>query len=82
MSTKHTMSELFDLIHRKQAEKLLEILEGDEPVSPQAFNAINKFLSDNAVSGVKGENKALNSLSQGLAAYEEGDTGNMFPTRQ
>lgn len=72
------MEELFDLIHRKQAEKLLEILEGDEPVSPQAFNAINKFLSDNGISGVRGENEAVNKLSEGLAAYQEGDDTSFF----
>lgn len=75
-----SMEELFDLIHRKQAETMLEILKGGD-VSPQALNAINKFLSDNGISGVRGENEALNKLSDGLAAYEEGDNVSMFPSR-
>lgn len=75
-----SMEELFNLIHRKQAETMLELLEGGD-VSPQALNAINKFLSDNNISGIKGENKALNNLSEGLAAYEEGDNVSMFPGR-
>jgi hypothetical protein len=79
-----TLEEIFDLIHKKQAERLLAILESDEPVSPQAFNAINKFLSDNNISGVKKENKALTALSDGLDAYEDEMSGNisMFPPRQ
>lgn len=71
---------LFDQIHRKQAEKMLEILESDE-VSPQALNAINKFLSDNGITGIRGENTALNKLSDGLAAYEEGDNVSLFPSK-
>lgn len=79
-----SLEEIFDLIHRKQAERLLEILESDNPVSPQAFNAINKFLTDNNITGVKKDNKALSALSDGLDAYEEELSGNvsMFPPRQ
>lgn len=75
-----SMEELFDLIHRKQAETMLKLLE-DGDVSPQALNAINKFLSDNGINGVRGENKTLNKLSEGLAAYEEGDNVSFFPSK-
>jgi hypothetical protein len=81
MSKQKTMQELFDLIHRGQAEKMLEALDGED-ISPQMLSAINKFLADNGVSGVKGENKAISSLSAGLAAYEEGGSDVIFPTRQ
>ena len=81
MSKQKSMQELFDLIHRGQAEKMLEALERDD-VSPQMLSAINKFLADNNVSGIKGENKAVNSLSAGLAAYEGGTSDAIFPTRQ
>ena len=74
------MKELFDLIHRKQAETMLKMLEEGD-VSPQALNAINKFLSDNNISGVPKDNAALKRLSDGLAAYEEGDNVSMFPSQ-
>jgi hypothetical protein len=64
-----SLEELFDLIHRKQAEGILEILERGD-VTAAEINAINKFLADNNVTGIKGENKALNKLSDGLAAFE------------
>ena len=74
-----TLEQLFDLIHKKQAETMLKMLE-DGDVSPQALNAINKFLSDNNVTGIKAENGALKKLSDGLKAYEEGDNvTSMFP---
>lgn len=76
-----SMEDIFDLIHRRQAERLLEILESDRDVTAQEFNAINKFLSDNSISGVRGSNKALDSLASGLADYEAGDVS-MFPVRQ
>lgn len=64
-----TMEELFDLIHRKQAEGMLELLKRGD-LTAQEMNAINKFLSDNNVTGVKSENAALKNLSDGLAAFE------------
>lgn len=67
-----TMQDLFDLIHRKQAEGMLDLLQRGD-LTAQEMNAINKFLSDNNVTGVKGENTALNKLSAGLAAYEQSD---------
>lgn len=73
-----TLEELFDLIHRKQAEGILAILERGD-VTAQEINAINKFLADNNVTGVKGENKALKKLSDGLAAYEQSDNVVGFP---
>lgn len=67
-----TLEELFDLIHRKQAEGMLKRLE-EGALTAQEWNAINKFLSDNNVTGVKGENAALKKLSDGLDAFEQSD---------
>lgn len=72
-----TMEELFDLIHRKQAESMLELLEGGI-VSAQEWNAINTYLRQNNITGVKGENEALNKLSDGLAAFDEHDNVHVF----
>lgn len=73
------LEDLFDKMHRLQAETFITALEKGE-VSPQMHNAINKFLSDNNVTGIKAENSSLKKLSDGLAAYEEGDNiHNIFP---
>lgn len=73
-----SLEELFDLIHRKQAENILALLEGGT-LSAQEMNAINKFLSDNNVTGVKKSNKALQSLTDGLDAYNK--SGNVTSFR-
>ena len=73
-----SLEDIFDSIHRKQAERLLEILDSGGPLTAQEFNAISKFLSDNGISGVTGENKALTDLQEGLAKYETGDVVSMF----
>jgi CO dehydrogenase/acetyl-CoA synthase epsilon subunit len=74
------MDQLFDLIHRKQADAMLEILESGE-VTPQALNAINKFLADNSITGIRGKNKGLTALEKGLAAYDSDDNVTAFPAR-
>lgn len=79
MSDDRKMEDIFALIHRKQALKLLEILESEEPLTAQELNAISKFLSDNNVTGIKETDAGLKSLSDGLAAFESGST---IPTRQ
>lgn len=65
----HTLEELFDLIHRKQAESMLTLLQG-EVVTAQEWNAINKFLADNNVTGIKKDNAGLKKLSDGLDAFD------------
>lgn len=74
------MDALFDLIHRKQADAMLKILESED-VTPQALNAINKFLADNSVTGIRGKNKGLTALEQGLKAYDADDNVAVFPQR-
>lgn len=75
--SERTLEELFDLIHRKQAEAMLSLLEGGE-LSAQEMNAINKFLADNNVTGIKADNTGLKKLSDGLAAYEQQDNVTQF----
>lgn len=70
MSEEKKMEDIFELIHRKQAERLLELLEGDAPLTAQEFNAISKFLSDNNVTGVKETNPGLQRLDAGFTAFE------------
>jgi len=67
---KLSLEELFALIHKKQAVRMCQLLE-DEVVSPQALNAINKFLADNNITGVLDESDSLKKLSEGLEAYED-----------
>lgn len=74
----YSLDELFDLIHRKQAEGMLDLLERGD-LTAQEMNAISKFLSDNNVTGIKGENTALKKLSEGLAAFEESSNVVGFP---
>lgn len=65
-----SMEGIFALIHRKQAERLLEILESGEPLTAQEFNSISKFLSDNNVTGIKETDAGLKALSDGFAAFD------------
>ena len=68
-----TMEDLFDMIHKGQAENMLKILQSGV-VSSAEMSAINKFLSDNNITGVRGSNKTLNKLEAGLAAYDSEET--------
>lgn len=72
-----TMEELFDLIHRKQAESLLKLLEAGD-LTPPMYSAINKFLSDNNISGVRNKDSTLNKLSDGLDAFEASQADNVI----
>lgn len=71
MSEEQPLEDVFDLIHRKMADRLLELLEGDEPLTAQELNAISKFLSDNNITGIRDKNKGLSKLSEGFAAYAQ-----------
>lgn len=75
-----SMEELFDLIHRKQAEGILDLLKRGE-LSASELNAINKFLSDNNITGIRGSNKTLNKLSAAAEAYDA-DNVEAFPVRR
>jgi len=70
MSLEQTLEQLFDSIHRKQAEGMLKLLEKGG-LAASEMNAINKFLADNNVTGIKNDNPGLKKLSEGLAAFEE-----------
>jgi len=73
------LEDLFDELHKLQATTLLDALKSGD-VSPQLHNAINKFLSDNNVTGIKAENTALKKLSDGLEAYDSGENvSKLFP---
>ena len=78
MSNETSMEELFDKIHRMQAENIVKLLESGD-LSASEINAINKFLSDNNITGVRGSNKTLNRLSEALAAYDSNE--NVVPMR-
>lgn len=74
-----SLEDIFDLIHRKQAEKLLALLDDDDrEITPQELNAITKFLSDNNITGVRGGNSGLKKLSDGFEAFQ---SGYVAPTR-
>jgi|TARA_R110001606_G_scaffold388303_2_gene553533 hypothetical protein len=77
--SKRSLEELFDLIHLKQAEHILSLLESGE-LTAQEINAINKFLSDNSVTGVKKSNKSLQNLSAGLDKFNQ--SGNVAEFRK
>lgn len=72
-----SMDDVFDMLHRKQAERLLAYLE-DGDVPPPVFNAINRFLADNGITGVRGENEAVTKLSDGLDEYEQSMSDNVY----
>ncbi|WP_432473740.1 hypothetical protein [Amphritea sp. HPY] len=75
--SERTMESLFDLIHRKQAEAILEILENGG-VTAQELNAINKFLADNNITGIKSDNAGLKKLSDGLDEFDQYDNVAVF----
>ena len=64
------LDELFHAIHVKQAQKMLAALDADE-VSPQMLGAINRFLADNHVTGIKDTDREVQTLADGLAEYEK-----------
>lgn len=66
-----TLEKLFDLIHRKQAESLLALIERGD-LTAQEYNSISKFLSDNNITGLRNSNPSLGKLAEGLKAFEEG----------
>lgn len=82
MSSELSLEQLFDKIHRQQAEAMLKILQTGEDIPPSAFSAINKFLSDNQITGLRDSNKTLDALANGLEAYEQGDNVAQFQKRK
>jgi len=72
-----SLEELFDLIHRKQAEGMLTLLE-QGGITAQEMNAINKFLADNNITGIKNDNPALQKLTDGLKSFDESDNVTQF----
>jgi hypothetical protein len=77
--SQRSLEELFDLIHRMQAENILALLQSGS-VSAQEMNAINKFLADNNITGIKKSNKSLQSLTKGLDDYNKSGNVTSFRT--
>ena len=70
MSEERSLEDLFDLIHKKQATVMLEMLESGE-VQASTLGAINRFLSDNNITGVRGKDKGAQKLAEGLKKFNE-----------
>ncbi len=69
------LATLFDQIHTLQARSMLEALqqsiEDGEPLPPSMYNAINKYLSDNDITGIRANDDTAANLMSELTAYDE-----------
>lgn len=70
-------NDLLGQLHDSLAKDMLELVkkakENKEPLSPQEWNAIAKFLKDNNIEASPGIKSPANSLAKELPAFEEDD---------